>query len=179
MTLPVEPLVAAWQELRRKAPCAPVAAKAGVLPEAGSGRPAPGWTGGGAEVRDRARRLRSPDRRRTPPTRRSCRSRRIPWRRSSRWSRAIGGSMAAALGTSAVVLFGASRTLEDHAVQACRAALRHALRHRGRQRGRAWAVRLPGCRRGAGADRRRAARSRPSDPRSRPPRGWCICFPPG
>ena len=35
----------------------------------------------------------------------------------------FGGTMGAALGTSAVVLFGVRRTLEDHAAQACRAAL--------------------------------------------------------
>ena len=35
----------------------------------------------------------------------------------------FGGMMGVNLGNSAIVLFGAPRTLEDHAVQACRAAL--------------------------------------------------------
>ena len=124
---PVEPLVAAWQELRRKAPCAPVAKKdPEQVPAPAPGR-APGWSGAERKFatvlavcvhRVCVRRI---DAGAADPEELSKQADTLaallPLVESH------GGSMAAALGTSAVVLFGASRTLEDHAVQACRAAL--------------------------------------------------------
>lgn len=119
---PIEPLVAAWQELRRKAPCAPVAGKA---PEPAPA-PDPGWAPGwiGAERKFATvlavcvHRIASGA---ADPEELSKQADNLAALRPLVESH--GGSMAAALGTSAVVLFGASRTLEDHAVQACRAAL--------------------------------------------------------
>ncbi|HYI69936.1 MAG TPA: alpha/beta fold hydrolase [Skermanella sp.] len=115
---PVEPLVAAWQELRRKAPCAPIAAKA---PEPVSA-PAPGWTGAERKfatvlvvcVHRIAAGAADPE---------ELSKQADTLAALQPLVESHGGSMAAVLGTSAVVLFGASRTLEDHAVQACRAAL--------------------------------------------------------
>ena len=176
---PVEPLVAAWQELRRKAPCATArGGGSGSVPAS-----APGLVRGGAEVRHRARRLRSPDRRRPSapdPEELSKQADTLAALRPliERLRRHDGGD---SLGNSAIVLFGASRTLEDHAVQACRAALamRSAIAadNGERQRGE---LGLSACldagevlvRTGA------AGRSRPSDPPSRPPPNWCICCPP-
>ena len=75
----------------------------------GNSHSAPGLVRGGAEVRDRAGRLRSPGQ--SPasalPTRRSCRGRRIALAALEPLIEGFGGMMGVTLGTSAIVLFGA------------------------------------------------------------------------
>jgi pimeloyl-ACP methyl ester carboxylesterase/DNA-binding SARP family transcriptional activator len=126
---PAEPLVAAWQDLRRKTPAAPAA----VEPAPGSAQapvPVPPAVPAAASGLAGAERKvatvlaacvhRIADDGADPEEL----SRQADFLTALRpLVESFGGTLEAALGTSAVVLFGVGRTLEDHAVQACRAAL--------------------------------------------------------
>jgi hypothetical protein len=104
---PVEPLVAAWRDAGRKAPAS-----------------APIWTGAERKfatvlVACVHRAAAGPPT--SDPEELSKRADALAALRPLIES--FGGMMGVNLGNSAIVLFGAPRTLEDHAVQACRAAL--------------------------------------------------------
>jgi pimeloyl-ACP methyl ester carboxylesterase/DNA-binding SARP family transcriptional activator len=120
--VPVGPLVAAWREMRRKAPSAPSPPMPAVSAEAPAS--APVWSG--VERKFATVLVACVHRAATGPSASDPEE-------LSRQSDALaalrpliegfGGMMGVTLGNSAIVVFGAPRTLEDHAVQACRAAL--------------------------------------------------------
>ena len=106
--VPVEPLVAAWREMRRKAPAAS----------------APVWSGVERKfatvlVACVHRAVAGPST--SDPEELSRQADALAALRPL--IEGFGGMMGVTLGSSAIMLFGAPRTLEDHAVQACRAAL--------------------------------------------------------
>ena len=153
---PVEPLVAAWRDAGRKAPAS-----------------APVWTGAERKfatvlVACVHRAAAGPPT--SDPEELSKRADALAALRPLIES--FGGMIGVNLGNSAIVLFGAPRTLEDHAVQACRAALalRSAIAGNSGESlpcPRAW---MPGrfwCGRGPPG-------LKPSAPPSRPPPNWCI-----
>jgi DNA-binding SARP family transcriptional activator len=154
---PVEPLVAAWRDAGRKAPAS-----------------APVWTGAERKFATVlvacVHRAAAAGPHTSDPEELSKRADALAALRPLIES--FGGMIGVNLGNSAIVLFGAPRTLEDHAVQACRAALalRSAIAGNSGESlpcPRAW---MPGrfwCGRGPPG-------LKPSAPPSRPPPNWCI-----